>query len=210
VKHYLLYLFLSISSLTLAQPRLRFLKSTNPYERIIYTGVQNYFSIEGLSVSPSSLKFITSLGSVGKDDKGNYYIYSSIAGPDTLQVYSGKKLLFSDVYESKIISEPIAILSNKKDSLILVAEILINPFLTVHLPNSNYKLCFQITSFAAVFDVLEIDNNTISTTGYYLSTEQLKIIKTLVPGNRIMFINIRANTPDGMTVKLSPFTVIIK
>jgi len=203
----LLSIFIFVPSLILSQPKVTVLSSINR-EKTLYFGVANHIKLEGVDMRSAIPKL--SHGDIYQNKHGTYEIHVNSDRPDTLNIYSGKKLIGREIFEIKRIPTPIARVGGLKDSIAKVNQILASPLLIVYLPDCNYKHEFIINSFQASFITAYADTiTTLVSRINYFSEEQKSMIRTLKTGDQIYFFDIRVSCPDCRLFKLPPFRVFI-
>lgn len=205
----LFYFLLFSPAFVLNQPKVTVLSSLKPEEKILYVYVDNHIKIEGINIASTRLSI--SNGDVYHLGKNEYLIHVSAIRPDTLSIYQGKKLVAAEIFQIRGVPYPVARLGNLKDTIAKVNQILVNPSLTVYLPDCHYKHQFYITSFSLSCITTGNDTTaTFNTNGNIFSDKQKSVIKTLKAGEEISFYNIKALCPHCGGRSLHPFKIYIR
>lgn len=176
-----------------------------------YIGVDNPIEIVGIKMTSNHKISIaggySSIMSLG----GNNYFVRTTAVTDSclITIYEGRKEIFRKRFNTREIANQVATLAGLRDTSISKNFILLNPFLSVIFPSCYFRSNFHVTSFGATF-INSLDSLKTITSGYYLSQEQIKLIKETETGSKILFENIRATGPDDRTRALSSFWIKIQ
>jgi hypothetical protein len=197
-----------------AQPVLKNLSLADPDKDILYIGVENQLAIEGVA-DKNDLEVVVKERTFEKF-RDRFSVTVHTPGSVDVQVYrkakGGRQLLFSKTYKAELLGYLEARLLGAKDSVLSTGYIITNPQVEVFIPNSQFKVVFHVASFA-----LEITNGNgemvlaqTHASGNRLSEVMLTQVKDLKSGDKLLFSDIRGNTPDGRTIQLRPFTVYVK
>ena len=182
---------------------------TDSSMNIFYIGADNKIRITGITDNYN----ITISGGGGilhKAGKGQYFVWV-LAPTDLceLVLLKGTRKILQKNYKVRTMADQIATLSGIKDTTVSRNRILLNPFLSIVIPNCYYQHNVRVVSFTAAFIY---ENDSIPTTAIdnLLSQEQLRLVKEAVAGSKIYFDNIRVLGPSDRTRKLSPFWIKIE
>ena len=183
---------------------------TNKDSAVVYIGITNYLKIDGQQ-DLSKLKVTSTNSEIAIVD--NYISLQPFSrGVDTIRVYSDKKLLSSTTFRIERINNPVAQLAFTLDSVISLNRILANPYLTVKIPNCLYEIKYNISSFQCSlqkagrsnFNYMDFVN------GNKLTDDILKLIQKFLPGDKIVFDEIKVACGSGDTRKLPRLIITIK
>ena len=209
----IIVLFLLSAMCIKAQLSISNLSLTDTSQHIFYIGVDNIIKISGKQYNP--VKHQTAIigggGTLLKKGKG-VYIVKVQNETDHCQIWisENKKSVFRQNYIVRKVGDIVVSYGGLKDSTATVSQLLANPFLYIDIPGSFYKHNYSITSFSAIFINRDADSVRASAVGNLLTTEQKELIKKLLPGNKILFDQIYAISPDGRRRKLQPFIITVK
>jgi GldM C-terminal domain len=178
----------------------------SPY---VYIGVPNTLKITGTS---KNLKLTVDDGSINRGtDKNEYTATFSSPGITNVIVRENGKIVCQKKYNIRRIADPVLLFAGKADSMLSVREILASPCLSVSLPGCyiNYRL--PILSFETYFIYQPGDTlNTGRANNWCMYDGQLALLKKLMPGNKILFTNIKVQGPDSHVRTLIDLLITIK
>ncbi len=187
-------------------------KLTDSTLNYFYIGVDNPIEIAGIK-DPGNYAVTISGGraTMTRASTGKYIVRASSETKNCqVQLIKNNKTVFKKDFIVSMIPDPAAGLAGYYDTAMSRNAILLNPFLTVFLPNcyiKNYMI--KVTSF----QVTLIENNdSLSSTirGAALGGYELDLIKKAGPGSKLLFDEIRAVLLDGRTRKLVSFWITIE
>jgi len=175
---------------------------------IFYIGVDNRISI--LWLADYKIAISGGGGTIQKTGKDQYVVRVTTPTDNCeIIITNGTKNIFRQSYFVRTIGDPVATLSGIRDTIVSKNRILLNPFLTVVIPNCYYNHNRRVLSFSATF-INDRDSVPTITNGNLLSQDQLKLVKEANTGSKIYFDNIRAIGPDERARKLFPFWIKIQ
>jgi hypothetical protein len=114
---------------------------SNPNSNVLFRGLYNIISIDGLS-DTTGIEVLISHGSIKKEFE-KYIINIQNNEPDTLSLYQHKKLLIKKIFICKNLPELKVSLGGLMDSVLSVDEIISHPQLKIELPeiaSTNYSI----------------------------------------------------------------------
>lgn len=210
MRQVLIVTFILLSIQLLGQIEIINLERTDSSVNIFYVGVENLVRLKTEKNFSNYQITVTGAGSsLYKIEKDLYIIKVNRIDTCTLIVSKNNKPLLKRTYATGFIANPLATLNGIRDTTINKNKILLNPFLSVIIPDCFYRHGIGVTSFQAVF----IDNNDSTITNspnHAFSNEQIKLTKQLKRGNKIFFTEIRAVAANSRTQKLRPFWIKIE
>jgi hypothetical protein len=152
----LINVFILSSLIAYEQIKFNNISSLDKDDAVLYIGVENYIEISGINARAGKTAFNVTHSEISKVEGNRYFLRVFSQKPDTLKFYQNGHLSLKEVFSVNVIPYPVARLANSNDTILSVAQIKINPFLSVVIPGCNHKHDFQIMSFNAT---------TISATG---------------------------------------------
>lgn len=176
----------------------------------LYTGIENLLSVKAPEVK-GSLSFQATKLRVQSFERDIYIARALETGRDTLKVlYRGKSLLQWPLTIDTL-PPPVARIGVYQDTVLSVQQILGQPFLGVVFPAANWKSGWIVSEFMAQFEDTENDQKIkLPGTGNSLSEAQLKMIRKLKAGERIVFDTIYGYGPGGRRSKFPELRIYIK
>lgn len=157
------------------------------------------------------IKFANSESSFQSLDNRRVRVYVKNSGYDTMKLYSKGKLVYISPFDIDTLPYPVARVGNFLDTVLSFNQILLNPYLSVLFPGTNYQGRYFVFQFTMITENLAGDiSQTEGGDNNRFSTRQLEVIKTLRTGDRIHFPYITGGGPDSRLQKLPPFTITIK
>lgn len=203
----LIFFFLLLPLFTKAQINIYNTSLLDSTKTQLYKYASNYLKVK------SSDKYTILLAAKSKVSylgNNKFDVMPSEDGVDTIWVYSKGKLALTRVFSIDTVSEPIARVANTMDTILSVRQILTNPFLGVMLPGSNFKSNFVISSFTTIVTTQNDEEIIDKSLSNNLTPDQIKTIKNLGRGDRILFQDIIGGGPDSRRHKLPNFRIHIK
>jgi len=182
-----------------------------PDSAILFNELENR-----LKISTDGLKDIHLISKNGNHvttlHDNEFTIVPRTSRPDTLKVFSGKKLLLERYYLIETTSVPSVRLGNIQSDTASVNEILANQGLRFITNKQLYRFTFRVFHFKTSFINQNLDTlaTTITADGNMLSKEQQSIIKSLTRNSRILFHNIVVGGPGMKFREFAPFSIVIK
>jgi hypothetical protein len=184
--------------------------ATNSSIAILYIGAENIIQVKGnKGFSNYSLEVSGTNSKVEKLETDKYLVRVYRMDTCTITMKSNGKQLFSKQYKTETIPYPIAIAAATRDTIISKSKLLLNPFLTVILPDCYYADNRRVIGFQTAF-ISKGDSTHTTSPCYLFSEEQLKLTNQLKKGDKIWFDNIRASCSSGRTLALKPFAITIE
>lgn len=183
---------------------------SKPNLKLLYIGIDNKIEISGLKTMVN-LNLIASQGSAKGNEAGVFYVKASSITPDTLKLYQNNKLILTEIYEVRKIGEIVPRFGNLKDTIASVRQILRNTTLYAVIPECYIIPLFQIRSFNVTIWRAhgQILLPTESNRGPFLSPVQIRMIKELRKGDKIMFTRIELTCPDCTGRLIKPLTITV-
>lgn len=203
----LLFIFCGYNSI--GQVSIKATKLTDIDAKILYIGVDNVLKVEGINNLPVQL--ISRKSTVKSISDNEFILHVSSLGMDTISVLKNGKEVFNTFFEVSYITNPVARIGKLNANVATVAEILSDPSLNVFLPNCYYFNPFTVSRFSGIF----IPRNGSSVTTFNSPTnkflnDQINIIKTLKPGDKIYFEIIVVDGPNSTRKMLPALTVNVQ
>jgi hypothetical protein len=133
------------------------------------------------------------------------------SGQDTLKLYIKSKLILKALYQTDLLPNPIVRVGHNRDTLMTVNRILLQPFLNVIFPGTNYKGNFFIRRFS-----IEAYRNSGDITGTKniinnkFTAELITLVRGLERGDKLHIFNIVGGGPGSRLVTFPSFTVLIQ
>jgi GldM C-terminal domain len=211
MKYIFILISLIFSSVSHGQVNIINQSLTDSSLNFLYIGVDNRIRVTGLTDN-YRIAISGGGGSIIKTEKNQYVVHvNSVTDLCELTLLKGTKSIFRKPYKVRTISTPITTVGGLKDTAIRVSLILTNPFISIVAPGCYFRLNYRVTSFEATFiqDADSTGTTTINNDNIF-SPEQIKIIKTLKPGDNIYFDNIRAIVPGNRGYKIPSFWIKIE
>jgi len=198
-----------------AQVVINNVRLTVPQMNILYIGVENIIEVSGLNdFSELELKSSTAQISINNRSKtmNQFLVDAGYVGSDTLQLYQFGKLILTRIYENRSIPMPVPQLGDLSDSTAFVIQILRNPTLNIVFPDCYFAPGFRVTKFNLT--LIHSAGDTIKkysiTEGFQLLSGQIKAIRKLKTGDKILFTGIITTCPNCMNQILKPYEIVIK
>ena len=202
-------LFTILSVTTYSQVKIINESLTDSSKNIFYIGVDNWIRTSVFD-NNYSITITKGCGTIQETRKGNYIVrVSAITDLCELFLLKGTKNILRKSYLVRTIGDPVATLSGIRDTTVSRNRILLNPFLSIVIPNCFYQHNIQVVSFTAIF-INDRDSLTTNANGNLLSQEQIRLVKEANPGSNIYFDNIRGHGADDRTRKFPPFWIKIE
>lgn len=211
MKQFLILLaFVCANTITKAQ-QIRFKNANlnNPDTALMYMGVPNQISIEGLKWGKDII-LTSSIEGATFDDNHLITFTPKMVRRDSLVVYKKSKELAKYIWESIAIPDPKLLFGKialqEKDGKLqadcTVNDIIISPIFRLDVSNCFYKMNTSVNTYQiSVYDHQEklLFNETIA--GWMLTFNHLTQIKGLKKGSKIVLDNIKIFTPDQSTAR---------
>jgi hypothetical protein len=197
---------LTTGQLRIINPRL-----FNPDSAYLYIGVPNTLKITGAGKG-SSMQLKGDGVTIQKGYVENEFtVLAPSAGTSTIKIYKNGKCIHTKIYQVSRIPDPVVSLGKNTSRLLTVTEILADPSLYLVLPGCHLDARFSIISFSALFIRTGTDNvMSEASDGNRMSAGQLNVVKTLVPGDKIIFDDIKVQGPDSRTRTVPAVTIVIR
>ena len=215
LKYYLSYFFLLCSLFSFAQaPKVDMvnLSLTDAGFSDIYLDVDNKISAIGL-VTTDSLKMELSNGAAVQDsvEKNIFHVKANTFGINMITLYQNGQMLLKKEFTNAPSNKPKARLATLADTVMATSQIFTDPSLSIFIPNCDYDFGVNVSSFKVTF------KRKIGTTlkaydvkGSKMTGEHLLVIKQLVPGDKIIFTDIKVTCPQCAALKIKTLTITIK
>jgi hypothetical protein len=206
MKYLLLHILLFTSLQTYSQIAIKNISIVKPEVNILYQHVDNRLKISGTN---TKVNLISKNGfDVSHQDSNTFVIIPKTLKPDTLLVYSGKKLLLTKVFSIDTVSLPKIQLGNIQNDTASVSEILANRGLRSVMKGCLYNFSLRILGFSMTF----IGNLTtrVKIIGNMISKDQETMIRSLRKGDKILFDDIAVVSANSRVRELPPFTIVVK
>lgn len=203
--------FISVFSSVIAsgQFNVTCLKLTDSTKNIFYIGVDNPIRVSAKkNFSSYQIEIENAGGSLTKTDLNEYIVRVSAPGTCFLTIKQNGKQVFYEEFNVYTIGNPVATLAGIRDTSVSRNRILLNPFLSIVIPNCYLQFNYNLYSFSATF-INDRDSITTIVNGIFLSQEQINLVKGADPGSKIYFDRIRATGPDDLRGD-SPFWIKIE
>jgi hypothetical protein len=182
---------------------------TDDSKNIFYIGVDNRIRISVFDDN-YSMAITGGGGTIQKTGKGQYVVrVTAVTDLCELFVLKGTRNIFRKPYVVRTINDPVATLSGIRDTTVSRNRILLNPNLSIVIPNCYFRFNYRVVSFSASF-INDQDSITTFSNGNILSPEQINLVKNAVTGSNIYFDNIRGMGADDRTRKFYPFWIKIQ
>ncbi|MEO6613493.1 MAG: GldM family protein [Chitinophagaceae bacterium] len=186
---------------------------TDKTKSIFYIGVDNPIKIVTNNISENySVNISGGMGTVDKINKDEFIIHANSVGECTVTISEKNKEVFQKTFNIYTISERITTLGGFRDTTISKAKIVANPSLAISFPNCYFQFNPEVTSvfnFQATF-IKDGDSTKTQGQGNMFTQEQIKIMNTMLPGDKIYFDNIKSREADSRSTMLEPFWIKIK
>jgi hypothetical protein len=205
------YLLLLCFYPVLGQISIKNINSISPDSNILFKDVDNR-----LKISTNGLKGIRLISNNDNNITSTYdndfIIIPRSSQPDTLKIFSGKRLLLVRRYLIETVSVPSVRLGSIQSDTASVNEILANRGLRFITNKQLYNFQYRVFYFSTSFLNQNLDTvaTTISSDGNLLSKEQQTIIKIQVPNSRVIFHNITVGGPGMKLRQFAPFYIVIR
>jgi hypothetical protein len=198
-------LFLSLKSYS--QVTIKNTSLIKPDTNALIYDVENYLNVAG---SSSKVNLVSSAGNAITDEGNNRFkVDVNSKKPETLLVFSGKKLLLEKNFFIDTSSNIKVQLGNIASDTATIAEILANRGLRVT-TNSLYNASLRVLSFR--INLISPSSGILYTSdrieGNLLTTEQQNHIKSLTPNCKIVFENVIVSF--CWRREMLPFAIVVK
>jgi GldM C-terminal domain len=209
MKKILVVILLAFPLLSIAQIRIINDGLVYPDSPYMYIGVPNRLQIAGTA---KKLKLTLDNGNISNGYNKNEYTatFSSPGIANVIAMENGKEV-YRKKYTIRRVADPVLLLAGKADSMLTVREILASPCLSISLPGCYINHTFNIVSFETYFLYQQGDTpGTAMSKDRCMNEEQLVLLKKLMPGNKILFTNIKVQGPDSLVRTLMDLLITIK
>jgi GldM C-terminal domain len=209
MKKILSVILLAFPLLPIAQIRIINDGLVYPDTPYLYIGVPNTLKVTGTS---KHISLTLDTGSVRKAaNKNEYTALFSRPGIVNVTARENGKFVYRKKYIIRYINDPVVLFAGRADSTISVREILASPCLSIAIPGCYISYRLPILSFEIYFIYQSGDTlNTGRANNWCMNDEQLAILKKLMPGNKILFTNIKVQGPDSHVRTLKDKLITIK
>ena len=176
---------------------------------VLYVGVENPINVAVSGYESSEINVVVTNGAV-YGENGEYIVRPKRPGNLMFEVRVGDELIQETHFRVKDLPHPVAMVNRMQGGEVQKESLLKQDEVFAFIQNFDFDLSFRVISFS----VTTFDNKILSANGKSnsntITDEQKEIIRSLNPGSRIIFDNIKAEGPDGAIRNLSPivFTLI--
>jgi GldM C-terminal domain len=209
MKKILSVILLAFPLLPIAQIRIINDGLVYPDTPYMYIGVPNTLKVTGTS---KHIRLTLDTGSVSKAANKNEYT-ATFSRPGIVNVTAREngKFVYRKKYIIRYINDPVVLFAGRADSTLSVREILASPCLSISLPGCYINHEFTIVSFETNFLYQPGDTpGTAMSKDQCMNDEQVALLKKLMPGNKILFTNIKVQGPDSHVRTLKDKLITIK
>ncbi len=203
-------IFLFSSIFAFGQFNISCLRLTDSTKNIFYIGADNPIRVSKTKKSSNYQIIIEGAGSsLFKRGLNDYLVGVSTPGTCSLRIKQNGKQVFYKEFKADTLPKPVATLNGMHDTTVSKKRILINPFISVIMPNCLYQHGYRVISFQAIF-INGNDSTYTVANGNHLTEEQIRLVKSENQFNKIYFDQIRALCPECRTQPLPPFWLKIE
>ena len=178
----------------------------------IYLGVDNKISAIGL-VTTDSLKMELSNGTAVQDtiEKNIFHVKPNTFGINMITLYQNGQVLLKKEFTNAPVNKPKARLANVADTVMATSQIFTDPSLSIFIPNCDYDFGVKVSGFKVTMKrKIGTVLKTYDVKGNKMTGEHLLVIKQLVPGDKIIFTDIKVECPQCAVLKIKQLTITIK
>jgi len=195
-----------------SQPEIKNISLTVPDSSILYIGIENKIEVTGIKDKPY-LRLKSGKGEIIRHNLNPFLFLLTVTGKDSdvVELYENNNLVFTKTFSVRKLADPVPVFGTLADSVATVDEIILNPVINVLLPGCYYKHSYRVIYFKATVlsskgrvDVFDKEG------GNRLTKDQLKSIKQLKKGNKILLTEITATCFDCANRRLRDLTITIK
>ncbi|MCX6333084.1 MAG: GldM family protein [Bacteroidia bacterium] len=198
----LLILLLSLPMISIAQQPMKDIVVSAGNMNILYLGIHNPVEIAVPGIKADRVTATITKGTIAKSAEGWEAVPLEMGESIISVLVDNKK-----VAEKKFRIEPVAIFAGKYSGTLLKDDALKIDLLEIKLPDLMTDIKIEIESFSMV---TSREMESISAKGNKLTEEMKSRITRLSGGNTIIFENIKAISPDGKIMTLSPIVLKVK
>ncbi len=171
---------------------------------VFYIGVDNPVAITAAGVPDNSLRVSMTNGTIRKVGTGKYIVRPKNVdktGKKTKIVVSASvgnssRSLGSMNFRVLRIPDPYPVVGGKKGGVVSKGWLTAQTFVKAQLDNFVFDLKFPVVSFTVSATIKGFVEEAKSK-GATITAEQKRIIKSLKPGTKVYFENVKAKAPDG-------------
>ncbi len=177
---------------------------------IMYKDLDNWLTVSG---TKEKITLVSKNGnSLSTYDNLRFNVRPTSLQPDTILIYSSKKLLLKKSFTIDTLGKLKFQLGNLEKDSASISEIIVNRGIRFIWKGSFYHYPIHIFSFNTAFVGPNAD--TLSTyilaEGNLLSNEQIAVIRTLTRNSKIIFERIIVGGPDSRRRETGPYVMVIK
>ncbi len=177
---------------------------------LLFQNMDNWIKISGTNNKVTIISSNQSI--ISAYDSNKFIVIPKTMKPDTLLVYSNKKLLLKKIFSIDTLPKLIIQIGNIQKDTATTSEIIANKGLRVIYKGSLYYFPVRIISFRTSFVMPWLDTlaTRIKVEGNMFSKQQETLIKQLKINSKIIFDEIRVVTPSSRVRELWPLIMTIK
>ncbi|MCD4742135.1 MAG: hypothetical protein K8R67_06615 [Desulfobacteraceae bacterium] len=174
---------------------------------VFYLAVENPVDISVPGVPADKIIPSINNGTIRKDRKGGYIVKPSRAGKDavitvTAEINGKKRTMPKKIFRVKVVPDPIAVIAGKSGGRIRKNVLASQRGVLAEMRDFDFDLSFRITEFTVSAQVGGYFNEKRAK-GNKFTPDQLKLIRGLKKGQKIIIEDIKAIGPDKTTRKLN-------
>ncbi|MGY3213239.1 type IX secretion system motor protein PorM/GldM [Mucilaginibacter sp. HD30] len=178
---------------------------------VFYIGVSNPVSVSAPGIAKDKLRLSITSGSI-TGNNGQYTVTVSNPGTATVSVSGelapGKtSVLGSTLFRVKRIPPPKAQFAGKSGGTMSAANIKAQDYLVAKLDGFDFDAKFRVTRFTLLIAKPRQDPIKQVATGDELTAAMHQAMNSVTPGTTIVFMDILAVGPDGVTNGLDPIVI---
>lgn len=186
------------------------LNLTDTTKNIFYIGIDNQIRVSTTNnFNKYQIEVEGAGGSLTKIDLNEYIVRVSALQTCYLTIKQNGKQVFFKEFNVYKIGNAVATLSGIRDTTVSRNRILLNPFLSIVIPNCYLQVNSRVVAFNATF-INNGDSIPTIANGNFLSQEQISLVKGADPGSKIYFDRVRAAGPDDLRGYSPPFWIKIE
>ena len=171
---------------------------------VLYLGVDNPLVIAVSGVDNSEITVETNNGKISGEN-GMYMMRPKQVGTADIKVFHKEELVQTSRFRVKTVPDPVAKIAGKKSGTISKTELLDAGKVIAEIGNFDFDLQFEVVSFvmsSTVPNSMTVREE-ISKSNKF-SDQQIDLIKSLIPNQKLMIEDIILVGPDGVERKVSP------
>ena len=174
---------------------------------VLYIGVDNPIVVAVSGHDYKSVKIGIDNGSI-KGENGKYFARVKKIGTVNISVLFNGDTISNQLFRVKRVPDPVAMIAGTSGGE-LTKEIILNANkIECVIPNFDFDLKFEITSFVVSATIGGYVEEAKSNTGKF-TAQQINLLNKLKAGKNIYFESIMAKGPDGVTRKLSSIEITL-